>query len=237
VQAGIEKDEYGQNAAYGLSETFTIASMLPCNAPMELRRSTHGRPLPGMRLRILDPETGRSLPTGQEGEIAVQGVTFMKGYYKVPPEEYLDDEGYFHTQDAGSFDAEGFLHWSGRISNLVKTGGANVSPVEIEQALAGFPKLRIGLPVGVPHPSLGEALVLCAVPSDGAETDEAEIRSWLRERLAAYKVPRKVLFFRPDELSYTGNQKVQVAPLREKALARLAAEGIEIDGHRYRESV
>jgi len=234
-QARIEKDEYGQNAAYGLSETFTIASMLPCNAPVELRRGTHGRPLPGMRLRILEPETGRPLPTGQEGEIAVQGVTFMTGYYKVPPEEYLDDEGYFHTQDAGSFDEEGFLHWSGRISNLVKTGGANVSPVEIEQALGGFPKLRIGLPVGVPHPSLGEALVLCAVPSDGAVTDEAEIRAWLRERLAAYKVPRKVLFFRCDELTYTGNQKVQVAPLREKALARLAAERIEIDGHRYRE--
>ena len=231
--AGVEKDEYGTGAAYGLSETFTIASMLPVDAPVELRHSTSGRPLPGTALRIVDPETGAPLPAGQEGEIAVKGVTFMRGYQKVLPENYLDDDGYFRTQDGGSLDEEGYLHWSGRLSNLIKTGGANVSPVEIEQALADHPGLKVGIPVGIGHPTLGEVVVLCAVCADDATPDEPEIRAFLRSKLAAYKVPRRVLFFRPEELSYTGNQKIQVDPLREAARKRLEAEGAEIDGYRY----
>ena len=75
--------------------------------------------------------------------------------------------------------------------------------------------------------------MLCAVPTEGASPSEDEVRGFLREKLAAYKVPRKVLFFRPDDLAYTANQKVQVGPLREQALARLAADAVEIDGHRY----
>ena len=231
--AGVEKDEYGTGASYGLSETFTIASMLPVDAPVELRHSTSGRPLPGTALRIVDPETGAPLPAGQEGEIAVKGVTFMRGYQKVLPENYLDDDGYFRTQDGGSLDEEGYLHWSGRLSNLIKTGGANVSPVEIEQALADHPGLKVGIPVGIGHPTLGEVVVLCAVCADDATPDEPEIRAFLRSKLAAYKVPRRVLFFRPEELSYTGNQKIQVDPLREAARKRLEAEGAEIDGYRY----
>ena len=233
ARAGVRDDAYGAGASYGLSETFTIASMIPVDAPAERRRATSGRPLPGMRIRIVEPRSGAPLPPGEEGEIAVKGATFMRGYYKVLPERYLDEDGFFHTQDGGSLDEQGYLHWSGRISNLIKTGGANVSPLEIEQALSGFEELRLALPVGVPHPTLGEAVVLCAVAADGADTDEARVRSFLRGRLAAYKVPRRVLFFRADELSYTGNQKIQVGPLREAALARLAAERAEIDGHRY----
>ena len=86
------------------------------------------------------------------------------------------------------------------------------------------------------HPSLGEAIVLCVVPTEGASVDEEELRAFLKTRLAAYKLPRKILAFRADELSYTGNQKVQVGPLREAALARLESDEVEIDGHRYRKS-
>jgi acyl-CoA synthetase (AMP-forming)/AMP-acid ligase II len=231
--AGIEKDEYGVGGSYGLSETFTIASMIRVDSPAELRHGTSGRPLPGMQIRVVDPLSGAPLPAGQEGEIAVKGVTFMRGYYKALPETYLDADGYFRTQDGGHFDAEGYLHWSGRLGNLIKTGGANVSPVEIEEALGGRPDLKVAIPVGIEHPTLGEALVLCAVATEGASPDEAGIRTFLRERLAAYKVPKRVLFFRADELSYTANQKVQVAPLKEAARRRLAEEGAEIDGYRY----
>jgi fatty-acyl-CoA synthase len=231
--AGVEKDEYGTGASYGLSETFTIASMLPADAPVELRRSTSGRPLPGMSLRIVDPVTGARLPTGHEGEIAVKGVTFMRGYYKVLPEDTVDEDGFFHTRDGGSLDEAGYLHWTGRLSNLIKTGGANVSPVEIEAALAGHPALKLGIPVGIDHPILGEVIVLCAVPVEGARPDEGEIRSFLRAALAAYKVPKRVLFFRPEELHYTGNQKVQIEPLRAAARKRLEDEGAEIEGYCY----
>jgi acyl-CoA synthetase (AMP-forming)/AMP-acid ligase II len=231
--AGIEKDEWGPDAAYGLSETFTIVTALPANAPVERRRASHGAPLAGNVVRIVDPESGRELPRGEAGEIAVKGATLMRGYAKVEPELVFDAEGFFRTQDGGWLDESGELHWTGRLSNLVKTGGANVSPVEVESALASHPALRAALAVGVPHPTLGEALVLCAVPREGARPDEAEIRSFLAARLAAYKVPRRVLFFGADELAYTGSQKVQLAPLRDAALRRLEREGAEIAGHRY----
>jgi acyl-CoA synthetase (AMP-forming)/AMP-acid ligase II len=93
--------------------------------------------------------------------------------------------------------------------------------------------VKVGVAVGVEHPTLGEVVVLCVVPTEGERVAEDEIRAFLRERLAAYKVPKRVLAFRAGELSYTGNQKVQVQPLREAALARLRAEGAVIEGHRY----
>jgi acyl-CoA synthetase (AMP-forming)/AMP-acid ligase II len=233
--AGLEKDVWGMDASYGLSETFTIAAALPADAPAEARARSSGRALPGMELRVVDPATGAPLPAGEPGEIAVRGATLMRGYYKQPPEHAFDADGWFRTQDGGSLDGDGQLHWTGRLSNLIKTGGANVSPLELEGALREYPGLRAALAVGVPHPSLGEAVVLCAIAREGADPapDAATIRAFLRERLAPYKVPRAVLFFRPEELAYTGNQKIQVGPLRAAALARLAADGAEIAGHRY----
>ncbi|HSJ99468.1 MAG TPA: fatty acid--CoA ligase family protein, partial [Myxococcota bacterium] len=232
--AGIEKDVWGIDASYGLSETFTLVSTLPADAPAEERRASSGRPLPGTEVAILDPATGARLPAGAPGEIAVRGATLMRGYHRVPPEAVFDPDGWLRTGDAGWLDAAGLLHWTGRLTGMIKTGGANVSPLEIEKPLAGYPGLRIAVPLGVPHPTLGEALVLCVVPAEGAPPpDEDAIRAFLRERLAPYKVPRRVLVLRAAELALTQNQKVQVAPLREAALARLAAEGAEIAGHRY----
>lgn len=232
---GLEKDDWGIYGSYGLSETFTIASALPASAPADLRHGTNGPPLPGTSIRIVDPESGeRITETGVKGEIAVKGATFMRSYYKVPPELYLDPDGFFHTQDGGSFDAEGCLHWSGRLSNLIKTGGANVSPAEIEQALAGREDISIAHAVGVAHPALGEAIVLCVVPAPGVRLHEETLRSELRQKVAAYKVPRRVLFFTREDLEFTGNQKVQVGRLRELAQQRLVDEGAEIDGVRYR---
>ncbi|HVH05285.1 MAG TPA: class I adenylate-forming enzyme family protein [Myxococcota bacterium] len=233
--AGLEADRWGVDASYGLSETFTIVSALPADMPAEVRAKSSGKPLPGIELRIVDPLTGAPCATGEPGEIAVRGTTLMRGYHKVPRENAFDADGWFRTQDGGSLDADGHLHWTGRLSNLVKTGGANVSPLEIEGALRAYPGLRAALAVGVPHPTLGEALVLCAIADPAARPapDGEAIRVFLRERLAAYKVPRRVLFFAPDEIAYTGNQKIQVGELRTTALARLAAEGAEILGHRY----
>ena len=233
ARAGVTRDEYGTGASYGLSETFTLVSALPADAPLALRRASNGPPLPGSEIRIVDPESGAPCPAGTPGEIAVRGPTLMRGYEKVPPEQVFDPDGWFHTQDGGWLDAEGCLHWSGRLSHLIKTGGANVSPVEIQELCEGHAELRLAVAVGVPHPTLGEALVLCAVPTAGTHPSEPAIRAWLRERLAAYKVPKRVLFFSPGELAYTANQKIQVAPLRDAALARLRAEGASIDGHRY----
>jgi len=235
ARAGITKDVWSMQASYGMTETFTLATAYPARTPAEQRQGTSGPPLPGIELRIVDPETGAALPSGTPGEIAVRGLTLMRGYHKVEPEHVFDAEGFFRTQDGGFLDARGLLHWTGRLSSLIKTGGANVSPLEIEKALAAHPSIKLGLAVGVPHPTLGEAVVLCVVASrDAAELPESEIRAFLRQRLAPYKVPRRVLFFRESELAYTGSQKIQLGPLRDAAMRRLQAEGAEIEGHRYR---
>jgi len=232
--AGVTRDEWGTYGSYGMSETFTLASSLPAHAPADERRDTSGRPLPGMDLGIVDPESGESLDeAGRPGEIVVRGVTLMSGYYKVEPELYLDAQGYFHTQDGGYMDPDGFLHWTGRLSNLIKTGGANVSPLEIENALTECEDVHIAAAVGVPHDTLGEIIVLCVVRAEGAEIDESGVLERLRGRLAVYKMPRRVLFPEPAEVAYTSNQKLQVDPLREWARARLAQESAEIEGVRY----
>ena len=231
--AGLKEDSWGVYASYGTSETFTIASALPADAPAEIRHRTHGRPLPGMQVRIVDPESGEPVAEDSAGEISFKGATLMRGYYKVEPELYLDEAGFFRSQDGGRIDREGYLHWSGRLSDLIKTGGANVSPLEIEAALGELPGIRAGLAVGVAHPSLGEAVILCVLPSAGATPDEDAIRAHLREKLAAYKVPRRVLFFEEGEIAFTGNQKIQTAPLRQAVLQRLRAERALIAGFEY----
>jgi len=230
-----EEDLWGTQGSFGMTETFTFATNLPADAPVQLRRETSGLPRAGMQIRILDPQTGEPLPTGEEGEVAVKGPTLMRGYYKVDPEATFDAEGFYHSADGGFLDAEGYLHWKGRISNMIKTGGANVSPTEIEERLLGFPNMRAGIPFGAPHPTLGEAIVLCAVAIGDYTLDEAEILAFLKQKLAAYKLPRKVLMFTEDDLEFTGNQKIQVNKLIARALARLRDEAVVIEGVNYRE--
>jgi acyl-CoA synthetase (AMP-forming)/AMP-acid ligase II len=181
-----------------------------------------------MLIRIIEPDSGDELPIGSVGEIAVKGVTLMRGYYKVAPEEYLDTNGFFRTKDAGWIDERGYLHWTGRLSGLIKTGGANVSPVEVEAALAKWGVFQTALVVGVPHPTLGEVVVACAVPKGHTPPPtEDEVRQYLRTRLASYKVPRRVLLFDKETLSFTGNDKIQLAPLRALAVERLRAESTQ----------
>jgi len=232
---GITRDDWGFRGAYGLSETFTLLSAFRADDPAELRNRSSGPALPGMQIRIVDPQGGADRGVAEEGEITARGLTQMCGYAKVAPELVFDDEGFFHTSDAGFIDERGHLHWEGRLSNMIKTGGANVSPLEIEAALEQFPGLRVAQAVGVSHPVLGEAIVLCTSTGDGVGVGviEDEIREYLRGRLAAYKIPRAVLVFREEELSFTGNQKVQIDKLREAALERLQKDRVTIGGFRY----
>jgi fatty-acyl-CoA synthase len=230
-----EQDLWGTQASFGMTETFTFVTNLPADAPVALRRETTGKLRPGMDLCILDKTSGLSLPQGDAGEIAVKGLTLMRGYYKVEPEATFDADGYFHSQDGGHLDREGYLHWTGRMSNIIKTGGANVSPLEIEEALLSFPNMRIGVAFGAPHPTLGEVIVLCAIAMQDKTLDEAGILAFLKERLAAYKLPKKILLFSESDLSFTGNQKIHTAQLIEKALARMRDGSVTIDGVNYRD--
>ena len=228
-----EKDVWGIDSSYGLSETFTLATALAADTSAERRKGTNGPAVAGTEVRIVDPHTGVPLETGERGEIAVKGLTRMTGYAKVEPELTLDAEGFFHTQDGGYLDAAGDLHWTGRLSNLIKTGGANVSPLELEERAGRFPGVRSAHAVGVPHPTLGDAIVLLVLPTEGSTLDVRGLEAHLREGLSAYKLPRAVFVLRPDEVHYTGSQKVQTEPLRALALAKLAQERVTLAGHAY----
>ncbi|MFC1437688.1 AMP-binding protein [Streptacidiphilus sp. N1-10] len=207
--------------AYGNTETFTITTCFPANTPPEVHRGSSGEALPGVTVKIVDPLTGSVLPRGERGEICVKGPTLMLGYLGTPLDETLDAEGFFRTGDGGRLDDGGLLHWEGRLTDIIKTGGANVSPLEVDEALTGCPGVRVAQTVGVPHETLGEVVVACIVPQQGVDLDAETIRTFLRERLASYKVPRHVLFFREDEIALTGNAKIKSSELRQLAAERL----------------
>jgi fatty-acyl-CoA synthase len=215
------EDAWSPRAAYGLSETCTIISSLPADTPREVRERSQGAILPGNSVRIVDRDTGEALPVDAIGEIRVKGPTLMLGYVKKLPEECFDEDGFFHTGDAGFVDGEGYLHWTGRMTEMIKTGGANVSPVEIEETLLRHSGLKAALAVGIPDEKLGEMVVVCAVAHDGVSLDENDVRDFLRGRVATYKIPRRVLFFDEAELSLTGNAKIRSDELRKLAIDRL----------------
>jgi acyl-CoA synthetase (AMP-forming)/AMP-acid ligase II len=210
--------------SYGNTETFTISTSYASDTPPEVANGSHGEALPGNSIKIVDPKTGRIAPRGERGEIAVKGPTLMLGYIGIPLSETLDEEGFFHTGDGGYIDERGRLHFEGRLTDIIKTGGANVSPVEVDMVLTTCPGVKIGQTVGVPHETLGEMVVSCIVPHHGMALDEATVRAFLKQRLASYKVPRRVLFFGEDEVLLTGSAKIKSSAMRELVSKRLRVE-------------
>lgn len=214
-------DWFEPRHAYGNTETFTLSTCFPANTPPELAAGSSGEVLPGNTFKIVDPLTGAVVPRGERGEICVKGPTLMLGYLGTPLDETLDAESFFPTGDGGFLDEVGRLFWEGRLSDIIKTGGANVSPLEVDEALASCAGVKMAQTVGVPHETLGEVVVACVVPHDDARPAADEIRKFLKERLASYKVPRHVLFLREDELALTGTAKIKTSDLREWAAKRL----------------
>jgi fatty-acyl-CoA synthase len=210
--------------AYGNTETFTLISVYPSGTPDEIAGKSHGLPTAGSTLKIVDPLTGETMPLGERGEIAVKGPTLMLGYIGVPLDQSLDDDGFLRTSDGGYIDAEGRLFWEGRLNDIIKTGGANVSPLEIDAVIREHPGVKLTQTVGVPDELLGELVVGCIVPHEGVSLSEDEIKTFAKEKLASYKVPRRVLFFAEKELETTGSAKVKTAELRKLVADRFAAE-------------
>ncbi len=219
----INTDWIENKCAYGNTETFTLSSVFPANTPKEVSANSHGVPTAGTIFKIVDPLTSEIVPMGERGEIAVKGPTLMLGYLGIPLDESLDDEGYLRTGDGGYFEG-GRLYWEGRLNDIIKTGGANVSPVEIDDVIAKCPGVKVTKTVGVPDELLGELVVGCIVPQDGVSLTEEQVRNFAKKELASYKVPRRVLFFSESDLSTTGSAKIKSSELRELAAKRLAEE-------------
>jgi acyl-CoA synthetase (AMP-forming)/AMP-acid ligase II len=216
----LAEKAWGPTAAYGLSETFANATYI---IPDDVEPMTRpgGYPMPGMRFRIIDPETGRELPQGETGEIALAGTQVMRCYYKRNPEEYSDADGYIRTGDEGFIDARGRVHFTARLSNMIKTKGANVSPMEIEEKLLRWGKVKIVFVVGIPHPDNGEDVVACVVKRDDLDVTAEEIIAHLKQEVASYKVPRHVVFLQAGDIPMTATNKPKLPDLRALAQQRL----------------
>lgn len=197
---------------YGMTETQMISSN-PLEG--ERRAGTVGLPLPGVEVRVAD-EQGNPLPLGQVGMIEVRGPNVCKGYWQMPDKTKAEirPDGYFITGDLGIQDPDGYLRIVGRGKDLIISGGLNVYPKEIEDAIDALPGVAESAVFGVPHPDFGEAVMAAVISRAGAELDEAAMIAILRSRLAAFKTPKRVYFL--DELPRNAMSKVQKATLRER---------------------
>jgi len=201
---------------YGLSECSPVLMANPV-APNR-KAGTVGLPMPSTHIRVVDPEDpARDVGIGTEGELLVRGPQVFQGYYRKPDETaavFID--GWFRTGDIVSMDADGFVSIVDRIKELVITGGFNVAPTEVENALRQHPSIDDVAVVGLPSPHSGEDVVAAVVPAPGAVIDEAAIREWARGELTPYKVPRRIVVV--DELPKSLIGKVLRKKVRESLL-------------------
>ncbi len=212
---------------YGMSETATCVTAARFDDPEPVRTGSFGRPLPGMEVRIADPESGAPLPDGESGEILVKGSTLMEGYYRVPRETTLTADGFFRTGDRGYIDDDGTLHFGGRIKDVIKTAGVNVAAAEVEEALARHPAVQTAHVVGVPDQVRGENIAALVVLRPNRRTTLDELGAFCREALASYKVPRHLFVVGEDDVPRTATGKVEKAALRRAAETLIAGEHSE----------
>ena len=196
---------------YGMTET-NMNTSNPCEGARIA--GTVGPPLPGVDLRITDPETGAVLPTGQIGMIEVRGENVFKGYWRQPEKTAAEfrADGFFITGDLGVIGEDGYVTIVGRGKDLIITGGFNVYPKEVEEAIDALPGVLESAVIGLPHPDFGEGVTAVVVAAPGAELSEKGILAALEGQLAAFKRPKRVLLV--ESLPRNAMGKVQKAHLR-----------------------
>jgi len=197
---------------YGMTET-NMNTSNPYDG--ERIAGTVGFPLPGVLLRVSEPETGRPVPDGETGMIEVKGPNVFAGYWRMPEKTAAEfrADGFFITGDLGKIDARGYVHIVGRGKDLVISGGYNIYPKEVESEIDAMAGVVESAVIGLPHPDFGEGVTAVVVREKGSALDEAAVLDGLRERLARYKQPKRVLFI--DDLPRNTMGKVQKNVLRE----------------------
>jgi fatty-acyl-CoA synthase len=214
-------DELGAHecvAGYGLSEASPNVAQACWWEPEDIRAAALMRPQPGVEIAIRND--GRDCAPGQPGEIFVRGWNVMKGYFDKPKETAaaLDAGGWLATGDLGELDVEGRLLFLGRTKDIVRVGGENVAPADVENILHGHPKIKQAAVVGVPDARLVDVVAAFVTLNEGCSCDAAEIIDWSKSRLANFKVPRHVWIVKDFEtIGMTASSKIQKKPLAEHA--------------------
>ncbi len=188
--------------------------------PEELRGS-FGLPVPHVEHRVVDPETGEDVETGEEGEILIRGYSLSAGLYKRERHEAFDDDGWLHTGDRGYF-KKGYLFFTGRFTEMIKTLGANVSPREVELVLEMLPEVSLAVVLGIPDEERGQIVGAVLVPTPGHEVDLEVVRVHAMEQVSSYKVPRCTLLVPSEEMPSLGSgkpDKLALLAMLEEAVA------------------
>jgi long-chain acyl-CoA synthetase len=206
--------------AYGLTETSSVATVISGQDAIE-RPTSVGPPVPTVHVRILD-EAGKEVPTGETGEVCISGPILMAGYWNKPEAtaEAIRD-GWLHTGDLGHVDADGFVYITDRKKDMIIRGGENIYSVEIEQRLVNHPDIADAAIFGVPHPELGEEVKAVVQLEDGATLTEADVRQWVADGLAAFKVPTYVELWH-DKLPRNASGKLLKNVLRGEGVVSFA---------------
>jgi fatty-acyl-CoA synthase len=210
---------------YGMTETSPVSTQTRATDTLERRVATVGQVHPHVEVKIIDPETGRTLPRGEPGELCTRGYSVMLGYWEQPDKtaEAIDAARWMHTGDLGVMDDEGYLNITGRIKDMVIRGGENVYPREIEEFLYTHPDVLDAQVIGVPDPKYGEELMVWLTLRDGAEPVTAEsLRAFCTGKLAHFKIPRYVHVV--DEFPMTVTGKVRKVEMREVSVALLGLD-------------
>ena len=208
-------------SGWGMSETWAFTACCYANSTEEQRCEASGFPQPGLEFRIIDPATGAELPTGEQGELLVRGYQVMKGYYNKPEETAaaIDAAGWMHTGDTALIRADGHIRFIGRFKDMLKVGGENVSPAEIEAYLLELPEIDQIAVVGFPDPRLAEIPVAFVVAAKDESVSLERITAHSKGNIASYKIPRHVICV--DELPMTPTGKVQKHKLRTRAIEEI----------------
>ena len=209
-----------QVGSFGMTEAAgTVCTGSP-DEPEFLRITRLGKPLPGLELRIINPESGHDVQTGLRGEVLVRGYSILEGYYKDPEKtaQAIDRDGWFHTGDIGSLDEHGTIMFHGRFKDMLKVGGENVAAAEIEALLGRHPTVKLAQVVGIPDAKYAEVPAAFVELNPGAAATEAELLSFCKAEVASFKVPRVVRFVQEWPMS---SSKIQKFKLRQELLTEL----------------
>jgi fatty-acyl-CoA synthase len=211
---------------YGQTEAAPLITTTAADDPLEMRVGTVGRPLPGVEVKIVEPQTGETLPDGQSGELCSRGHNVMVGYYNMPEATAaaIDADGWLHTGDIALRQPDGYLRITGRLKDMIIRGGENIAPREIEELLYRHPKVEDVQVVGVPDRKFGEEVAAWIKLHEGATATEDELRDFCRAHLAHFKTPRYIKFV--DSFPTTVTGKIQKFKIREQAIVDLGLQDV-----------
>ncbi|HHW71498.1 MAG TPA: AMP-binding protein [Clostridiales bacterium] len=209
--------------AYGQTESSPVITQTRVDDPIEVRVSTVGKPLPGVEVKIIDPDTGEEVEPGEQGELITRGYGVMKGYYKMEEatKAAIDADGWLHTGDLATVDKNGYYRITGRLKDMIIRGGENIYPREIEEFIYTHPAVKDVQVIGVPDKKYGEEVFAYIILKDNIKDPptEEEIIEFVKQGLSRFKTPKYVRFI--DSYPMTASGKIQKYKLREMAVEEL----------------